>query len=467
MSNRQPPQDNGEPAVAASAQIADDELVIFIGHSGDAKPPALQLHNSIQLYVQQKLMDFDVAAKGTVHFRRVRVFEWGLDLPAFVEGQAAIDRIIDRAHVGVFVFQDRVGRVTREELERCRGRRIDVIAVFSKTPSFANAEFKFTDPSEFGRFQQLTKDWGDLLEFKQRLSQNWSVEDSTAIRPQEDFESPADLDRIVRSQLDLLLPHLCGKGPKSVTDSRSRPEPAADPNKYLRALLEASSFIDIRGLAVGSGKAHRFPIEELYIALRSRQGVRRSDDTAKSTTKESGEPGGVSPRNLESEIGGLGEVPLQAALAERRLVVIGDPGAGKTTFLRRIAAALCETELRIDANAAKSRLGIKDKTFPIFLRCATLANHIAAHCGKAGAPTDVASPAWLPHCLAAQSRESGTGLDQAFVQRQLEAGSCTVLLDGLDEAPDRVQRDGLSQLAENLSRTFSGCRFVVTSRPPA
>jgi formylglycine-generating enzyme required for sulfatase activity len=243
--------------------------------------------------------------------------------------------------------------------------------------------------------------------------------------------------------------------------------PATTQGKYLRALREASSYIDIRGLAVGSGKAHRFPIEELYIALRSRQGVRRSDDTAKSATNESGEPGGVSHRTLESELGGLGEVPLQAALAERRLVVIGDPGAGKTTFLRRIAAALCETELGIDPNAAKSRLGIKDKTFPIFLRCATLANHIAAHCGKAGAPTDVASPAWLAHCLAAQSRESGTGLDQAFVQQQLEAGRCTVLLDGLDEAPDRVQRDGLSQLAENLSRTFAECRFVVTSRPPA
>jgi formylglycine-generating enzyme required for sulfatase activity len=239
------------------------------------------------------------------------------------------------------------------------------------------------------------------------------------------------------------------------------------PEKYLAGLLKASSFIDIRGLAVGSGKAHRFPIEDLYIALRSRQGVRRSDDIAKTTTKESGEPGGVSPRMLERELGEMGEVPLQAALAERRLVVIGDPGAGKTTFLRRIAAALCETELGIDPNAAKDRLGIADKTFPIFLRCATLANHIAAHCGKAGAPTDVASPAWLAHCLAAQSRESGTGLDQAFVQRQLEAGKCTVLLDGLDESPDRMQRDGLSQLAENLSRTFAECRFVVTSRPPA
>ena len=44
---------------------------------------------------------------------------------------------------------------------------------------------------------------------------------------------------------------------------------------------------------------------------------------------------------------------------------------------------------------------------------------------------------------------------------------CTVLLDGLDEAGNRVQRDALSLLAENVSRVFDGCRFVVTSRPPA
>ncbi len=247
------------------------------------------------------------------------------------------------------------------------------------------------------------------------------------------------------------------------------PGEVVTPDKYLRELLETTSFINIRGLAVRTGNAHRFPIEDLYIALKSRMGVRDPEEASKGKPrgKKSGQADEKSAMHLEGMMRESGEVPLQAALSERRLVVIGDPGAGKTTFLRRVAAALCVTELGTVPQAAQARLGISDKTFPIFLRCATLANHIAAHRGKPDAPAEAASPAWLAHCLAATSRENGTGLDQAFFQRQLEAGRCTVLLDGLDEAADRVQRDALSLLAENISRVFDGCRFVVTSRPPA
>ena len=42
------------------------------------------------------------------------------------------------------------------------------------------------------------------------------------------------------------------------------PEPLIDPAPYLQALRDRTSHIDIRGLQVGSGRAPRFPIEELY-----------------------------------------------------------------------------------------------------------------------------------------------------------------------------------------------------------
>lgn len=41
----------------------------------------------------------------------------------------------------------------------------------------------------------------------------------------------------------------------------------ADPARYLDALRLRTAYIDIRGLQIGTGKAHRFPIEELYIPL--------------------------------------------------------------------------------------------------------------------------------------------------------------------------------------------------------
>ncbi|MGH9454612.1 MAG: DUF4062 domain-containing protein, partial [Terriglobia bacterium] len=40
-----------------------------------------------------------------------------------------------------------------------------------------------------------------------------------------------------------------------------------DPRKYLEYLRGQTAWIDIRGLQVGTGKAHKFPIEDLYIRL--------------------------------------------------------------------------------------------------------------------------------------------------------------------------------------------------------
>ena len=50
-------------------------------------------------------------------------------------------------------------------------------------------------------------------------------------------------------------------------------EQPVDPAPYLQALRDRTSHIDIRGLQVGSGRAPRFPIEELYIPLTTSGGA--------------------------------------------------------------------------------------------------------------------------------------------------------------------------------------------------
>jgi formylglycine-generating enzyme required for sulfatase activity len=242
------------------------------------------------------------------------------------------------------------------------------------------------------------------------------------------------------------------------------PQLPTNPTAYLADLQAKTEYIDIRGLVVGKGQAHRFPIEALFISLTTTQGP----------TKEEEEPGKRGRRNARirptDARAGMVEsrtVPLQHALRSDRLVVIGDPGAGKTTFLRRVAHTLCQTQLGEVPDAALERLAVSDRTFPILVRVSEWAQHLVLHGNDPAAPTGEDAPAWLTHYLTAASKANKWGLDVGFFEQQLEGGLGTVLLDGLDEAPDLMVRERLSRLIENVARAYQGCRFVLTCRPAA
>jgi hypothetical protein len=145
-----------------------------------------------------------------------------------------------------------------------------------------------------------------------------------------------------------------------VVSNQSRTE---DPGKYLAWLREHTEWIDVRGLQVGVGKAYRFPIRDLYVPLTS-LGV---DLDAKT--------GLVAPPKLDES-----DEIRESALKDSRVVVIGDPGSGKTTYLRRLAFEACTA---IATRAASSAL------FPILIRIGELEQHVASCQGRKedGVPT--------------------------------------------------------------------------------
>jgi formylglycine-generating enzyme required for sulfatase activity len=266
-----------------------------------------------------------------------------------------------------------------------------------------------TAPEEVA--QSLTK----LREFKKWL---------TSLGFRATFTNSDNLKDAVGSALSNWKERHGGGGARSPKPA-SRPK--ADPAKYLAWLREQTQWIDIRGLQVGSGQAHRFRIDELYI-----------------------------PLTVAGE-----RVRLEDALRQERLVIVGDPGSGKTTFLNRIAFELCSK-----AFDEPRSLPLPFTGFPILIRIAELEEHIAKLDGRDRAPASKHAPAWLAHFLKTRSQEFEWDLNAEFFEEKLREKTTAVLLDGLDEAPNRIRREDMARLFENATTLYRQCRFVVTTRPP-
>ena len=94
--------------------------------------------------------------------------------------------------------------------------------------------------------------------------------------------------------------------------------------------------------------------------------------------------------------GGRARIDLRTALRNDRLVIVGDPGSGKTTFLRRVAFSLCRVQIGDPDPTDPFCQAFSDNPLPIFVRLANLHRCMQRCANALGAPTHPASAAWLP-----------------------------------------------------------------------
>ncbi len=193
-------------------------------------------------------------------------------------------------------------------------------------------------------------------------------------------------------------------------DAPAPPAPAGDPTRYLAALDESTKWIDFRGLQVGSGKAKRFEIERLYVPLTH------------------------------------GSVPIEEALAAKHVVIQGDAGSGKTTFLRQHARRL-----------------MAGGEFPILIKIAEFDQHWDQCWDRKQGPTVKTSPHWVRHYLASR----GWDLSEEYFEAKLRDSHTVLLLDGLDEAANDQRRAAMAKLFHQAAVDYPACRMVVTTRPAA
>ncbi len=140
------------------------------------------------------------------------------------------------------------------------------------------------------------------------------------------------------------------------------------------------------------------------------------------------------------------DIPLPEAFRQsemrgvRGIVILGDPGSGKTTHLKRLAL----WRLRNDSET----IGLQKDMLPVFLPLRDLRSL------DQGFDAFIQEQLAIPHLNTPDS----------FGERLLKRGGLLFLLDGLDEVADLSRREQVAEWIMAGLRVHPTCRFVVTCR---
>jgi formylglycine-generating enzyme required for sulfatase activity len=215
--------------------------------------------------------------------------------------------------------------------------------------------------------------------------------------------------------------------------------------RYLAHLLDRYRYLDFRGMGVSDRVPLRLPLVEMYVPLKARIELPEGETWARQLH--------IAGRQVsEGEAEAMGQrlsepTPVLNLLRENDgLIILGDPGAGKTTFLKYLALRLARGEGKV------LNVGVR---LPILVPLSAYANALADR--------DVP----LVRFIAGYYRERGVDmpigpmLDEALAQ-----GGALFLLDGLDEVRDLALRHVVVERVEDCFTVHSarGNKFVLTSR---
>jgi tetratricopeptide (TPR) repeat protein len=194
-----------------SSTFDQDVLLIFVGFSSDGDAGANAIV-SLEPDLQGEL-DKLKAVKKAIPFNHVKVWKWNNDAHAAIGGQAVVvTPELERANIAVFVFKERIGRVTWLELDFARNRNppIPVLVFFPSKPPTDDRMME----------DDVAEQWLDLLKKKKELIAGWTDADSKAVIPLPTYSDVGRLRNVARERLTSTLVQLLRKNSRRLKSWR-------------------------------------------------------------------------------------------------------------------------------------------------------------------------------------------------------------------------------------------------------
>jgi formylglycine-generating enzyme required for sulfatase activity len=222
---------------------------------------------------------------------------------------------------------------------------------------------------------------------------------------------------------------------------------AEDRTAYLRKLKGLCLTLPLGALGGDEGTDEEVSLDRVYVNL-----LTTSSRDSKKDEKEGGRG-----RFREAD-----KLPALDAAAEcRRLVLLGDPGSGKSSFVRRLAASVAAGSL----GEGDSPAGFEDDLVPVFIVLRDLAPALDGIEEEHHSGDELESV--LADCLVdrirAESAAMGLPGFQDELVRLVEAGGALLLLDGMDEVPFRL-RERFRGFVAAVVKRFRPKRMIATCR---
>jgi formylglycine-generating enzyme required for sulfatase activity/energy-coupling factor transporter ATP-binding protein EcfA2 len=214
--------------------------------------------------------------------------------------------------------------------------------------------------------------------------------------------------------------------------------------RYLAHVAERYRYLDFRGMGVSNRLPVRLRLLDVYVPLRVRLAVPEGE-----AWKEDLRLAGRRLSKYEQEaIGRVGapQPVLELVQKEDGVILLGDPGAGKSTFLKYLALLLSERR--------GAEIGLEGRV-PFLVPLAAYADWLVSR--------DIRLDHFVSESFA--NRAGDLPLDRLLAEA-LRAGRALLLLDGLDEIRDR----GRQQTVVDRVRDFfsfhrgAGNKIVLSSR---